>query len=67
MRTIAREIVSHIGLRNCSKDGGRETGGEGRNEYICDFGEGGVHAIKHFNFCRMYLLVTRSSHHYEGF
>ena len=51
MRTIAREIVSHIGLRNCSKDGGRETGGEGRNQYICDFGEGGVHAIKHIFFC----------------
>ena len=56
MRTIAREIVSHIGLRNCSKDGGRETGGEGRNQYICDFGEGGVHAIKHIFFCKRSLL-----------
>ena len=56
MRTIAREIVSHIGLRNCSKYGGRETGGEGRNQYICDFGEGGVHAIKHIFFCKRSLL-----------
>ena len=52
MRTIAREIVSHIGLRNCSKDGGRGTGGEGRHQYICDFGEGRVHAIKHIFFVK---------------
>ena len=35
-------------------------------QYTCGFGEEAIHAIKHF-FLRMILLVTRSSHHREGF
>ena len=63
MRTEAWERA----LRNCSK----EVGGEG--QYICDFGEGGVHAVKHICFQKVstglvrLLLVTRSSHHHKGF
>ena len=41
MRTIARETAFQIALRSCSE----EVAGEG--QYICDFGEGRVHAIKH--------------------
>ena len=41
MRSIAQETAPQIALRNFSKEVG------GRSVYICDFGEGGVHAIKH--------------------
>ena len=41
--------------------------GKGKAQYICDFGEGGVHAIKYVIFCRRFLLVMRSSCHHEGF
>ena len=61
MRTIAREMAFQIALRNRSK----ELGGKG--QYICDFGKGGIHAIKHIFFCRRFLLVTRSRRHHEGF
>ena len=40
MRTVVQETASQIALRNYSKDG----------QYICDFGEVGVHAIKHIFF-----------------
>ncbi|XP_029074962.1 catechol O-methyltransferase isoform X1 [Monodon monoceros] len=60
MRAAAWETGPPIALRNCSK----EVGGEG--QYVCDFGEGGVHAIECIFFCQMFLLVTRSSHHHEG-
>ena len=48
-----------VALRNCSKVVG------GGGQYISDFGEGAVHAIKHVFFCRRFLLITRSSssHH----
>ena len=67
MRTAPREIAFQIALRNCSKEAGE-------GQYICDFGEGGVHAMKHIFFygrfllvsCRL-LLVTRSRHHHGGF
>ena len=41
--------------------------GSGKGQYICDFGEGGVHAIKHIFFCKRFLLVTRSRHQHEEF
>ena len=40
MRTAVQETAPQRALRNCSK----ELGGKGR--YICDFGEGGIDAIK---------------------
>ena len=43
MRTIAQEIASQIALRNCSK----ELRG---SQYVCDFGKGGIQAIKHTFF-----------------
>ena len=49
-RTIAQEIASQIALRNCSKKV-RE------GQYICDFGKGGIQAIKHTFFYRRLLLV----------
>ena len=45
MRTIAKETALQIAMRNCSKEA-RGCGGQ----YICDFGEGEVHAIKHIIF-----------------
>ena len=56
MRTVTLEIATQIGLRNCSKNMGVEGGGEG--QYICDFGEGGLHAIKHIFYFRKFLLVS---------
>ena len=44
MRTAASETVPQITLRNCSK----EVGGGG--QYICDFGERGIHVIEHICF-----------------
>ena len=40
--------------------------GRVEGQYICNFGEGGVHAIKHIFFFR-FLLVMSSSCHHEGF
>ena len=48
MRTIAWETAFLIALKNCSKDVER------KGIKIYDFGEGGVHAIKHIfleGFC----------------
>ena len=44
MKTLAQETAFQIALRNCSKEVGA---GWGVLQCICDFGEGGVHAIKH--------------------
>lgn len=38
----------------------------GKGQYICDFGEGDIHAIKH-TFCKRLLLVMKSRHYHEGF
>ena len=46
MRAIVWEIASQIALRNCSKEVARE------GQYILNFGEGGVHAIKHLSLQR---------------
>ena len=43
LRTIAQETAPQIGLRDCSK----EVAGGGGDQCRCDFGEGGVHAVKH--------------------
>ena len=43
MRTTAQEMAFRRALRNCSKE-------VGEGQYICDFSEGGVHAIKHIQF-----------------
>ena len=43
MRAIAQEKAFQVARRNCS----RAVGGK---VSICDFGEGGVHAIKHMFF-----------------
>ena len=40
---------------------------KGEDQYTYDFGEGGIHAVKHIVFYRRFLLVMRSSHHHEGF
>ena len=58
MSTATLETASQIGLRNCFKYmvGGVGCGGE--RQYICDFGEGGLHAIKHIFYCRKFLLVS---------
>ena len=62
MKTASWQTAAQIALRNCSKEvGGRS--------YICDFGIGGVHAIKHththththtyiYIFNKRFLLVS---------
>ena len=62
MRTIIRETPFQITEKLLQRD-------KGEGQYICDFGGGGVHAIKHilFFFNRRFLLVVGSSYHYEGF
>ena len=58
MRTVAWETATQIALRNCPKEAGRE----GEGEYICGFGEGGIHAIKHIFFQKVSTsLVKRKS------
>ena len=44
MRTVARETAFQIALRKLLQRG------RGEGQYICDFGEGGVHAIKYIYF-----------------
>ena len=66
LRTTTQKKNSQIALRNFSAEVGRgETRGEG--QYMCDFGEGGIHAIKNIIFCRSFLFIMRSSCHHEGF
>ena len=50
MRTIARETAFQIALRNCSKEVGGALD-------ICDFGEGGVRAIKHIFFLNLFIIL----------
>ena len=44
MRTEAQKIAPQIALRNCSKEAG------GKGQYICDFGEERIHAVKNMFF-----------------
>ena len=68
MRTAAQETAPQIALRNCSKEAGEKEG-----QYMCDYGEGGVHAAKLIFLWKVspglmkLLLVMRNSHHHEGF
>ena len=68
IRTEAQETAPHIALRNCSKEAEM-----GKGQYTCDFGEGGIRAVKHICFQKVsaslvkLVLVTRNSHHHEGF
>ena len=48
MKTITQKITFQIALRNCSKE-------VGEDHYICNFGEGGVHAIKHTFFVKSFF------------
>ena len=41
-----------------TSDSSEELLRQGEGQYIHDFGEGGVHAIRHIFFCRSFLLVT---------
>ena len=61
MRTIAQEIAFQIALRNGSK----EAAGKVSIYVILVKGEY-IQSSTYF-FCRSFLLVTRSSHHHEGF
>ena len=36
------------------------------HQYICDFGEGRVHVVKHIFFQKL-LLCMKENHHHEGF
>ena len=62
MRTAAWETAPRVALRNCSK-----------RQFIYDFGEGGICAVKHIFFQKIptslmkLLLVTRNSGYHEGF
>ena len=44
MKTLAQETAFQIALRSRSKE---TRAGWGVVQYMCDFGEGGIHAIKH--------------------
>ena len=44
MKIIAQETAFQIALKNCSKEA------EGEGQYICDFSEGGVYAIRYILF-----------------
>ena len=67
MRTAAQETAPQVALRNCSKDA------EWRGQCICDFGKGGLRAIRHIFFQKVsasllkLLLVTRNSCQHEQF
>ena len=59
MRTAVWETAAQITLKNCSKEAW------GESQYICDFGEGRICAVKHIfyifyksrNLFRRFLLV----------
>ena len=57
MRTAAWETAPQIALRNCSKGRGEGVGGGGH--YICDFGESGIHAIKHIFFQKISTSLVK--------
>ena len=51
MKIIAQETASQIALKNCSREA------EGEGQYICDFSEGGVYAIRY-----IFLQKVSASH-----
>ena len=50
MRAAAWEIEAQIALRSCFKEAGVGGGMVVNDQYMSDFGEGGVHTIKHLFF-----------------
>ena len=57
MRGLARETAPQIALRNCSKE-------VGEGQYICDFSDVRVYAIKHI-FSQKFsasLMMLSASH-----
>ena len=63
MRTIAREAVFQIALRNYSE----QIGGKVSLYVILVTGVWGGYIQSSTHFCRRLLLVTRSRHHHERF
>ena len=67
MRTEVQETAPQIPLRNCS------TEARGKGQYVCDFSNGGSTCNQAHIFHKVstslvkLLLVTRNSHHHEGF
>lgn len=49
MRVATWEIAPQIALRSCSKEAGVEVGVV-KDQYMSDFGEGGIYTIKHIFF-----------------
>ena len=58
MRTTAQGTAPQTALRNCFKEAW------GKGQYICDFGEGGIHAINHI-FFQVYSSLVKLSTRYE--
>ena len=67
MRTATQETTSQITLKNRSKEA------RGKGQYICDFGDGRIHAIKYIFFKKIFtslvirLSFTSNTHHHERF
>ena len=59
MRTTAQGTAPQTALRNCFKEAW------GQGQYICDFGERGIHAINHIFFQISASLVKLSARHEE--
>ena len=59
MRTAALNSAPQVALRDCSKEAGEKVSIE------VIFVKGEYMQSSRF-FCRMFLLVTKSSHHHEG-
>ena len=59
MRTADQETAPQIALRNCSKEAG------GKGQYVYDFGEGRIHAIKHILFQKFSASLAKLSASHE--
>ena len=59
MKTTAQGTTPQAALRNYFKEAW------GQGQYICDFGEGGIHAIHHIFFQVSVSLVKLFARHEE--
>ena len=59
MKAIALETTFQLALRNCSKEAG------GKGQYVYDFGEGRIHAIKHILFQKFSASLAKLSASHE--
>ena len=59
MKTVAWGTAPQIALRNCSKEAG------GKGQYVYDFGEGRIHAIKHILFQKFSASLAKLSASHE--